>query len=653
MDLFQSRELAAAALSTLALFAAQPGPPQSCVTWCEEVDAPYLWVPGDVTAVDGVTSIAATGGTAGRWLLGSEIVSIKPIDGVVDDGARITTILNATDGKAGVRLLRGNAGQAFQIKTSTQLTTRSPWLLATADTVIHMDMAKDASQTHNAFWLEPLADATVTATTLAANVVEGAITLTTHAATGITAGKWIQVAAAADFLQVFKVLSVAGAADPFTITLDCPIAFPFASGATVVGVIPGQNARFEGNGALVTGTGSTAFQLRSIVGLLKGWRFDSDLDWGMGVWDTGARDVLIEDITGTNLTGSGVGEDGCVRATIRDVAVRVVIWGLSINSTRFVTVDNCNIDGADIGLMLGSLLAGGVGVRDGVIVGSTFTRCTTYGALAFDGSRRIRFMGCAAEYNAGSGFVFVANGGATPDGVSYLGCVAVKNAKAGFYFLSGTILMSNCRTESNGAADTATWGGVRLGAVTVSMANHESYNDTGPGIMCYAACVAKIAGYVSRCDNGQASYFGIFIDQNSNATVYVDGAHFVGSASAGGLHCIWNRGPSLLYVSNAEQTGFNFGIRDFEATAVTWKGPKVTLAFAGAGTYNFGRIQLTGAVAVAVPFTNIVATDRVVLDRAVVAGGTGLAPVVTITAGVGFSLTGVLNDQDSYDWQIV
>ena len=69
MDLTNNRLLAAAALSTLALFAAQPGPPQSSITWCEEVDAPYLFVPGDVTAVDGVTSIAPTGGTAGRWLL--------------------------------------------------------------------------------------------------------------------------------------------------------------------------------------------------------------------------------------------------------------------------------------------------------------------------------------------------------------------------------------------------------------------------------------------------------------------------------------------------------------------------------------------------------------------------------------------------------
>lgn len=116
MDVLTNRSLAAAALSTLALFAAQPGPPQSCITWCEETDAPYLFIPGDVTAVDGVTSIAPTGGTAGRWLLGSDRISIAPT--AAAQGARLNTILGACAGKCEVALRPDTAGNGlFQVAT--------------------------------------------------------------------------------------------------------------------------------------------------------------------------------------------------------------------------------------------------------------------------------------------------------------------------------------------------------------------------------------------------------------------------------------------------------------------------------------------------------------------------------------------------------
>jgi len=92
------------AFLTLVLMAAAPGPAVQSVAWQEETDAPYLFVPGDVTAVDGVTSIAPTGGTAGRWLLGSDRVSIAPIGGGADDWPRLNTIMAACAYKARIYL---------------------------------------------------------------------------------------------------------------------------------------------------------------------------------------------------------------------------------------------------------------------------------------------------------------------------------------------------------------------------------------------------------------------------------------------------------------------------------------------------------------------------------------------------------------------
>lgn len=107
MDLIQSRALSTTVLATLAEFAALPGPPQNVVAWCEETDAPYEFVPGDVTAVDGWTSIAPTGGTAGRWLLRSDKISIAPLGGVLDDTARLQSAINALAGKAKLALRIG------------------------------------------------------------------------------------------------------------------------------------------------------------------------------------------------------------------------------------------------------------------------------------------------------------------------------------------------------------------------------------------------------------------------------------------------------------------------------------------------------------------------------------------------------------------
>jgi len=577
--------------------AAAPGPAVQSVAWQEETDAPYLFVPGDVTAVDGVTSIAPTGGTAGRWLLGSEIISIKPIDGIVDDGARITSILNAIDANAGLRLLRGNAGQAFQIKTSTQLTARSPWLIGTADTVIHMDMAKDLSQSHNAFWLEPLTDATITATTLAANVVEGTVTLTTHAATGITAGKWILVTAAADFQQVFKVLSVAGAADPFTITLDAPIAFPFLSGATVVGVIPGQNARFEGNGALITGTGSAAFQLRSIVGLLRGWRFDSDLDWGMGVFDTGSRDTVIEDIDGHNATGSGIGTDGAVRATLRRITLRrVATYGLSVNSVRFLSIEDCLIDGGTIGLAAGSLLSGGVGVRDFAVSNSYFERQTTYGVLVTDGSQRGGFTNCHFDFSTGgSGAVVAAAGGGTPDGIAFTNCLAFSNANAGFYSLSGVMSLLGCRAEKNGAGDVANYGDLVISTGTCHVTGFVSRDPVAQSSISFLSTGTLRASGLDLGVTRNALWFGIQLV--AGATLYASGVVFRGVAGQN-HQCIFNNAGNVAWLENATHVTTTTGYNDAAGATFT-RGPNVQLpTYAANGSNNFGTFTLNGVTEV-------------------------------------------------------
>lgn len=70
---------------------------------------------------------------------------------------------------------------------------------------------------------------------------------------------------------------------------------------------------------------------------------------------------------------------------------------------------------------------------------------------------------------------------------------------------------------------------------------------------------------------------------------------------------------------------------------------------------NQGQIQLTGAVPVAVPYTDIRKNDvvRLALITKAGAGGTGLAPVLTVTPHVGFSLVSVANDTSTWAWEVV
>lgn len=106
-DVISTRTLDASPISTLALLASLPGPPQPVRQYIEETDAPYEFAPNDATAVNGVTSVAPTGGTPGRWLLKSDRISVAPLGGVLDDTARLQTFLDACAGHAILELREG------------------------------------------------------------------------------------------------------------------------------------------------------------------------------------------------------------------------------------------------------------------------------------------------------------------------------------------------------------------------------------------------------------------------------------------------------------------------------------------------------------------------------------------------------------------
>lgn len=90
---------------TLAQMGAAPGPAIKTLAWQMETGAPYEFLPGDTTTVNGWTVVGNTGGVNGRWILRAAEVQLSPIDGTVtDDAARLNLALTAFSGVAEVTL---------------------------------------------------------------------------------------------------------------------------------------------------------------------------------------------------------------------------------------------------------------------------------------------------------------------------------------------------------------------------------------------------------------------------------------------------------------------------------------------------------------------------------------------------------------------
>lgn len=73
-----------------------------------------------------------------------------------------------------------------------------------------------------------------TATTLSSSATAGATTVQTAAS--VAAGKWVVIDSGVGVQETHKVISVAGTAAPFTLTLDYPVRFAHNSGAAVTGL---------------------------------------------------------------------------------------------------------------------------------------------------------------------------------------------------------------------------------------------------------------------------------------------------------------------------------------------------------------------------------------------------------------------------------
>lgn len=648
MDSIAKRTLDAAPISTLAALAAQPGPQNGCRQYIEETDAQYEFVPGDVTAVDGWTSIAPTGGTAGRWLLRDDRISIAPLGANADDWVRLHSAQIACSYKACIEMRAGT-----WLAKTVQNIPRGTCLRMQPGTSIISSIAPSVNVLDAPFSVGP--GTSTSATTFAAANTVGAKTISSTVS--IPAGSLIQtndtVSGAGLRTMRYTVASVAGGG-PFTLTLDRPVLFQYANGDQIAVFDPttvGSDIIIEGNGATVTGTGT---RIGEFVATIRCRVQDLKITRDSGL----ATDIVWSfDVGGYENRGIRIDADG--GATCAD--------GLALESQERSTFDHCNVNSCtSVGIILFDCLQcdviecnawscdAGLGFSaDGSVkgsfscraVGGSYNQNTTAGISVVNGCVDIELSQVTARFNGTN--ISIGDPGSTVSGT------IVAGARCDHGVTSGCTVSTTARRTLLRDLD-ASDGAVGLNLGAVADVDIEGYTFTGataafPGGF---AIVSSAAVRARGCKITPTTVINV---------VMVNAGRFDISESqisgGNGSNC-FNvvAAAALLVISKSTVTvgGGGTGItstgRVRVGEAVDLSGSAIPLGGAG---FNLGQVQLTANAAVPVAFADLKAEDRIVLDRIIVAGGTGLYPLCVKTPGTGFTLTSVVADTDTYQWRVV
>jgi len=658
MDLISSRTLVAASLSTLAALASLPGPPQRVVTHCQEVDAHYLFVPGDVTAVDGWTSIAPTGGTAGRWLLGADAISIASIGGGADDAARVQSALTAISYKARLNLRAG----AYTWATTANVPSGSH-IVHEPGVVITSTQATgaDTSFIYNA--VPTYAGAAV----LAASVTVGANTVSSNTSFPAGTRPWIgQTPGIHQFVaQQYTVISVAGIG-PFTLTLDRPVLFPFLINDLVRPIsVPVDDIVIEGNGARLTGT------VDRFVRIQGGYRC-LVTDFEMRPTGANTPHGMSWDLACLDCKSSGIAAYDCAAATQMESSERLVCeahWS-ERSGTGVLAYDCANCDIIACSTSGNSVSTGQSGVTLRTNPGNTQpVGCfdvRVYGGeidftqtgVSLSRSTDCTFVGLTVT-NCETNYSTSANATRT----TFSACTSKRATVVGF-----DIQGPGCRLIAPKSLSDLRFmrvAGASVNMVEITSSDVSSYGDSGfvriDADVVAGAFVRVLGGRAQSTSNNANG-----VDIASPCTVMLRDLDLSIGATFGILHrngaagvcilegvTITGAGGAIGYSSgNGGNTLRKYGRNDLNVTTPY----QINAAsFVNSPTGNGapeGTFVLTGAVAVAYAFPDVKASDSVKLTRRVAGGVAGVEPTFVITPGTGVAITGTAQDTSTYDIEI-
>lgn len=572
---------------------------------------------------------------------------VYPLDNGTDDAAQIMAALNEAAYKYPIILSSVNkSGQRANFLIESRITVPSGSnIIGLPGTVVKSTITPDSSPQTAVFWATL---GTGVASTLAATPTVGSSSISVNA----------DICAINDYILIqtglivatYKVIAKSGVG-PFTYTLERPIVFTaFASGNDVRRVVSlPRDITIDGNGMLVSGTATRLFQFSGSHNVhLK--NINIDATYGMATdlvcsFDVGGWFNSFENV---NVDCDGIGTEGLAlesqeRSLITNCTIRKAsAYGIVVYDSVF----------CDVVLCKAFLCNGGfVFTADGNVIGSISCRaisCVAYsnvtsGFTAINGSSHCQFIGCSAKYNA-TGIV-IGDPGSTVIGSIIDSCDLNFNATG--YAQGGTTrnsIVSNIDTSGctaygvniNSGSDVSISGWTHNGAMTGGnsiLISAGSVNITNARIVTTNAALNTFV-----ISGGICNILNSYISSPATSNMINVQAGIVKVAFT-----VLTGGGIGLYVNGGT-------IRRGEHNDFSGCTAEVTYS---SGQINEGTVQLNGAAAVNVAFTNMKATDKVILFRTTNAGTPGIAPLVTITANTGFSVTGIALDTSTYTYRIV
>jgi hypothetical protein len=633
VDLIASRTLDSASISTLALLAAMPGPPQRVRQHVMETDAPYEFVPGDATTVDGWTSIAPTGGTAGRWLIRADRFRVPPLGAGADDSPRMSAAFVAAASKCMI-IFNG----AYTIDTSFY----DNGLLGGIPSHTHMWCAPGTKFTATlpvgGTWTSAVAFLArhtfggVGTTTLAAASVIGASSIS--AVGSIAVGTWIFVGDPnVSATGVYQVRAVAGVG-PFTLTLDRPLVLAQLIGAPVTALlnIP-QDVDLDFNGAILSGTGLQACAfLAARDSYIRGLRVDTSA----GIFDQ---------YNGPQFN------DGCFNCHAIDCVSDSLGLGGVIQGPHMANSESCTFQRMRwSGPGLGVSLAGTIACR----VEDLIALCTgVTGSCCYVGS-----LAAPANNSRNNSLVRVRTaGGDTGIGIDtgvrdtlLLDCICEDSALYGVNPAAGSI-----DTKIIGLTTRrCTSYGVRCSAPT-SIQTWISDDNPNGHLLASLTGLVTVEDFSWGMDSTTQANFGAagtstgtVILRRGRSTVNASGGSATTYAAAA---CTFIREDVTTFGRGGHYSdAVNSMLIDREGvddTACT-----VANVFGAGAQANHGTFVANGAAAVVIPYRKARVANMVVAFSMNAAAGAPLASpfVVVVVAGTSFSAQTVAADTSTWNW---
>ncbi len=677
MDSISARQLSSSALGTLAALAAAPGPPQACRVYVEETDAPYEFVPADATAANGWTSIAPTGGTAGRWLLRSSRISIAAIGGGADDTARLQAAVTATAGVCRLELRAGTfrVAQPITVPDYAKIKGAGRGVTTVVSTIVPTGGPGDFLQSVFIALLAPVGGGVNTTLTAQANPLATQISMLAAPIAGQRL--LLRSTLNANVQQNVGVGAVAGVG-PFVVTLttDTPVEFTFPIGSAAIAATFPTGIEIEA--LTITGTGDRAVE---ISGATNCKITDIEVSKASGSFTAIAlsfdnsssnSQFIRPTVDGGGLSSGGVAAESSVHCTIDTPTItncgsNATMAGILVLGSAGTTIIAPRLYKNSIGILVKQTGPGDIDAATDVTIVGGFIEVSTFAAVwVTNASKRISVLGTTMDGGAGDGVITQGGADGYPAGLRFKDTTIKSFAGFTCNLQGGTQILFDGLSISGNNAILNTLSIVTEVEFRAVRGTHTSA--AAVAIACAAAPPAGGAGSrmlfedwdVTFTPGVQADFFGLTPVVNNNLEIIrrnivirCDANAVFSQTYAGGT------GVLIIRDQNVRITGGKFGIY-FNAAVCTYidnggvdfSTATTPITFDATTIRNYGTVQLTANVVKNVAYAPIVTNNRVTLNRVAVAGGTGLTPLCVITQGTGFGLTSAIADNDTYDWKV-